>query len=375
MSEQETLYAMALTRMSGFNAAQALTLYRTLGSATAVYEHRADIADIVPGCTPRLLSALRQWDEPLRRAEAEMAFAGQHAIRALTIADEDYPQRLASCPDAPLVVYYRGTANLNAGHVINVVGTRHCTPYGLDLVHNLIAGLRRLCPETLVVSGLAYGIDIAAHRRSLDEGLPTVAVLAHGLDRIYPTAHRNTARDMLTRGGLVTEFMSGTNADKANFVRRNRIVAGMADATVVVESASKGGALITASIAQSYNRDVFAFPGAVGAPCSEGCNNLIRICAASLITSAEDLADAMGWVTEEEAKRARRQGIEPSLFTELSDEEQAVADLLRATNDLHADTIATKTNIKPGRMVSLLFQMEMKGLLRPLAGGTYHLII
>ena len=374
MSGQERLYAMALTRISNFNFATALALYRTLGSATAVYEHRADIGDVLEDCSPRLVRAVRDWDEPLRRAEAEMEFAARHGVKVLTPADDGYPKRLAECADAPLALYYKGTADLNQPKAISVVGTRHCTAYGQDLTARLVARLRELCPSVLVVSGLAYGIDICAHRAAMAQGYETVAVLAHGLDRLYPPRHRDTAREMTARGGLLTEFMTGTNPDKANFVRRNRIVAGMTDATVLVESGAKGGGLITAGIARSYCRDVFAFPGAVGAPWSEGCNNLIRDNGAALITSADDLVKAMGWNDDALLGRARKAGIERTLFPELSPEEQAVAALLGKTNDLPVDTMAVRTGLPPGRLAAVLFQLEMKGVVRPLAGGMYHLI-
>lgn len=374
MDTNEALYAMALTRISNFNFASALALYRALGSARAVYEHRGDIRDAVDHCPPRLAKALANWAGPLQRAEAEMEFATRHGISVLTPADPAYPRRLAECPDAPIALYYKGSADLNRLRVISVVGTRHATPYGRDLVRRLIAGLRELCPGVLVVSGLAYGIDICAHREALACGFDTVAVLAHGLDRLYPPAHRDTALAMLRQGGLLTEFMSGTNADKPNFVRRNRIVAGMADATVLVESAAKGGGLITAGIARSYNRDVLAFPGAVGAPYSEGCNQLIRNNGAALITSASDLVDAMLWHDEAVACRARREGIERQLFPELSADERLVADLLAATNDLQLNIIAVRTGLPVAHLAALLFQLEMKGVVRPLAGGMYHLV-
>lgn len=365
---------MALTRISNFNFQTALALYRELGSAQAVYEHRADIGDVVTDCSPRLVAALKDWSEPLRRAETELEFMRKHGITALTLSDDRYPQRLKDCPDAPIVLYYKGTAELNRRRVINVVGTRRCTAYGQDLVRRLMTGLRELCPDVLVVSGLAYGIDIAAHRQALGCGYDTVAVLAHGLDTIYPPRHRDTAVEMLSQGGLLTEFMSSTKADKVNFVRRNRIVAGMADATVLVESGAKGGGLITATIARSYSRDVFAFPGAVGAPASEGCNNLIRDNGAALITGAADLVKAMGWEDDSVLRKAQTEGIERQLFPELSDDERAIAGLLERTNDLQINIITAKTDLPISRVTALLFQLEMKGVVRPLAGGMYHLI-
>lgn len=373
-NDNEPLYAMALTRISNFNFATALALYRQLGSACAIYEHRNDIGDMVEGCTPRLINALKDWDEPLKRAHVEMEFAQRHGIRVLTLDSDDYPERLKECTDAPIVLYYKGNADLNATRAVSIVGTRHCTTYGQDLTRRLIDGLHQWCPDTLVVSGLAYGIDVCAHRQALQHGCKTVGVLAHGLDQIYPAAHRDTAREMLTQGGLLTEFMSGTNADKANFVRRNRIVAGMTDATVVVESAAKGGALITAGIARSYCRDVFCFPGAVGAPYSEGCNNLIRDNGAALITSADDMVKAMGWDTDAILAKAKQAGIERRLFPDLSPDEQRIVDLLHKSNDLQTNIITARTGLPVNRVTALLFQLEMKGVVRPLAGGMYHLL-
>lgn len=373
--QQETLYAMALTRISNFNFRTALALYRELGSAVAVYEHRNDIGDVLPGCSPRLVSALGDWDAVLRRAEDEARFMQDHGITAFTLNSDSYPQRLKDCDDAPIVLYYKGSADINMRRVVSIVGTRHCTVYGQELIRRFIAGLKQLCPEVLIVSGLAYGVDICAHRNALACGYDTVGVLAHGLDMIYPSAHRHTAEEMLSHGGLLTEFMSCTNADKVNFVRRNRIVAGMADATVIVESAAKGGGLITASIASGYGRDVFAFPGAVGAPYSEGCNNLIRDNGAAMITSAADFVKAMGWGCDAVLTKAKAVGIERQLFPELEPDEQLIADLLGKTNDLQINIIAVKTGLPINRVTALLFQMEMKGVLRPLAGGTYHLLV
>ena len=239
----------------------------------------------------------------------------------------------------------------------------------------LMSELRGLCPQVLIVSGLAYGVDICAHREALANGYPTVGVLAHGLDQIYPYRHRETAAQMLNHGGLLTEFMSQTNADKPNFVRRNRIVAGMADAVILVESAAKGGGLITAEIAQSYARSVFAFPGNVGQPYSEGCNNLIRDNGAGLISNANDFMRAMGWMDETLRQRANTDGIERNLFPDLTTEEQQVVSLLQQTNDLQLNIITVKTGIPIGRLTALLFQLEMKGVVKPLAGGMYHLLL
>lgn len=373
-NDRETLYAMALTRISNFNFATALALYRQTGSAYGIYEHRNDIRDIVEDCSPRLANALRDWSEALRRAEAEMEFTEHHGITVLTPSSDSYPARLRECADAPITLYYKGNADINRRRVVSIVGTRHCTPYGQDMTRRMVSRLRELCPEVLIVSGLAYGIDICAHHNALQQGCDTVAVLAHGLDRIYPSSHRDTAREMLSHGGLITEFMSGTNTDKVNFVRRNRIVAGLADATVVIESAAKGGALITAGIARSYNRDVFAVPGAVGAPYSEGCNNMIRDNGAALTTSADDLAKAMGWDADTGLAKARQAGIERTLFPALDADERTIVELLQKSNDLQTNIITVRTGMPVNRVTALLFQLEMKGVVRLHAGGMYHLI-
>ena len=373
--EQEIFYAMALTRLTNFNYQQALELYRAMGSAQMLFEHRNEIGDILKDCSPRLMEALKDWDEPMRRAEAELRFMEEHRVRAITLNSDDYPQRLTECPDAPIILYYSGNADLNQAKVISVVGTRQITVYGQDLIRRFISELKKLCPQALIVSGLAYGVDINAHRQALENGYETVGVLAHGLDQIYPYRHRDTAAEMLNHGGLLTEFMSQTNADKPNFVRRNRIVAGMADAVILVESAAKGGGLITAEIAQSYDRSVFAFPGNVGQPFSEGCNNLIRDNGAALISNAQDFVKAMGWMDESLRQRANADGIERNLFPELTPEEQQVVDLLQQTNDLQLNIITVKTGIPIGRLTALLFQLEMKGVVRPMAGGMYHLML
>ena len=375
MNEQEIFYTMALTRISNFNFQQALELYRTIGSAQLIYEHRNDIGDIINDGSPRLKEALKDWDEPMKRAEFELKFMQEHQIRAITLNDDDYPQRLRECADAPIILYYKGNADLNQSKIISIVGTRQCTQYGIDLIRRFVSDLRRHCPEMLIVSGLAYGVDINAHRQALAQGYPTVAVLAHGLDHIYPYHHRDTAAQMLNHGGLLTEFMTQTNADKPNFVRRNRIVAGLSDAVIVIESKSKGGGLITADIAQSYNRAVFAYPGAVGMSCSEGCNNLIRDNVAALISNADDFVRAMGWQDETKRKEALSDGIERNLFPDLSPEESSIVKQLQQTNDLQLNILSVKTGIPIGHLTALLFQLEMKGVIKPLAGGMYHLLM
>ena len=368
---------MALTRLTNFNFQQALALYKAVGSAQMLYEHRNDIGDIIKDASPRLTEALKDWNDAMKRAETEVRFMEEHRIRALTLTSDDYPQRLKDCPDAPIILYYTGNADLNQKRIVSIVGTRRMTTYGQDLIRRFIGDLRTLCPEVLIVSGLAYGVDICVHRHALANGYPTVAVLAHGLDQIYPYRHRDTAAEMLNHGGLLTEFMTQTNADKPNFVRRNRIVAGMADGTILIESASKGGGLITCEIAQSYNRGVFAFPGNVGQAYSEGCNNLIRDNGASLISNAQDFVKAMDWPTIQEMPLFS-QSTGSSVVAQipnLSQEEQQVVSLFQQANDLQLNILSVKSGIPIGRLTALLFELEMKGVVKPLAGGTYHLLL
>ena len=375
MNDNETRNAIALTRVNYFNLAGLAQLYRLLGSATAVIAHRNDLREVLPDASPRLQEAMSNIEQHLKAADAEIEYNLRNGIRALALADDDYPQRLKNCDDAPLVLFYKGTANLNRARVINIVGTRHCTAYGQDLIRRFVSELKSLSPEVLIVSGLAYGVDINAHRQALANGLDTVGVLAHGLDYLYPTRHKQTANEMLTQGGLLTEFLTNTNADKLNFVRRNRIVAGISDACVLVESAAHGGGLITAAIARDYNRDVFAFPGPVGAPYSEGCNNLIRDHKAQLVSSAADFVHALGWETDLKRMQAIRQGIERQLFPQLSGEEQAVVQALQKLNDQPINQLSITANIPISQLTVLLFQLEMKGILKLLAGGSYHLYV
>lgn len=374
MNEQQLLYNIALTRIGHFSLASALYLYRTLGSGEEIYLHRNDIQDILPECSPRLLANLKDWSEPLKRAEVELEFCRDHNIRVLCLGDDNYPKRLEDCADAPVVLYYKGNANLNQSRVINVIGTRHCTMYGADFIRKFLRDLKVLCPEVLVVSGLAYGVDINAHQQALAVGYDTVGVVAHGLDYLYPAAHKDVAREMVNHGGLLTEFMTCTNADKGNFVRRNRIVAGMSDACILVESAAHGGGIITAGISFDYGREVFALPGRVGDHFSEGCNNAIRENKAILLTSAEDFVKTMGWEDDALRIEAQKKGIERQLFPELSPEQQRIVDVLTKSNDLQLNQLSVKTGIPIGDITSILFQMEMMGVVKPMAGGNYHLL-
>ena len=374
MDQQEILNTILLTRLNYFSLAGMLELYRKVGSATLIMEHKNNLRDILPDASDKLVNAIQNSDEARKRAEVELEYDLRYGIEPLTMNDERYPSRLRECDDAPLMLFYKGNANLNQQRVINIVGTRHCTPYGEDLIRRFVTELKQLCPQVLIVSGLAYGVDINAHRQALDKGYETVGVLAHGLDDLYPNRHKETAQRMIEQGGLLTEFLTQTNADKINFVRRNRIVAGMSDACILIESAAHGGGLITCEISQAYNRDVFAFPGRIGDAYSEGCNNLIRSNGAMLITSASDFVKDMGWQDDAKLMRAKQQGIERSLFPDLSAEEQAIVDVLSRNNDLQINMISVQSGIDISRLAALLFTLEMKGLIRTLAGGMYHLL-
>ena len=373
-NKEEVVNTIILTRLSYFHLNVMVELYRRLGSATAIMDRRKELASMFPGLPPRIINDLNDTACIRDRAEEELAWADDHGVKALCLNDEDYPHRLKEAPDAPFMLFYKGNADLNARHIINIVGTRHCTHYGEDLIRAFVRDLRAMVPDTIIVSGLAYGVDIRAHREALANGMDTVAVLAHGLDTLYPPSHRDDANRMVNQGGLITEYMTHTRPDKLNFVRRNRITAGLCDATILVESARKGGGLITTRIAKEYNRDVFAFPGPVGAPYSEGCNNLIRGCGAGLITSAEDFVKDMGWENEATLEKARNNGIERLLFPDLTEDEKKVVCLLQRTNDLRQDVISVRTGINAGAITALLFQLEMKGVVKAYAGGTYHLM-
>lgn len=372
--EQEILCMIALTRTPRLNVLNQRALLEELGSASAIFENRKDLRAVCPSIHENLQTAILTMEQYLPRAEQELAWAQSKRISVLTFGDERYPARLRECPDAPLVIYYRGNADLNASHIISMVGTRKCTEYGKELCQQYLKEMRQLCPDVLVMSGLAYGIDIHSHRAALHEGLSTIGVLAHGLDQIYPRLHKETAIEMLDHGGLLTEYMYGTPVDKMNFVARNRIVAGMADATVVVESASKGGSLITARIAGDYNREVMAFPGRINDTNSAGCNQLIARGEAHLISSAQETMDILGWQSVAQMNGHRKQGIQTELFVNLSTEEQRIMQALNSNDGKAINQLSIETNIPIGQLSAILFNMEMRGLVRMLNGGRYKAV-
>jgi DNA processing protein len=363
---------IALQLIPGIGRAYAKRLIERAGSAEQVFANKEMFREeFISGSADESVERMLSCPEAMEHAKREYEFAVKNNIRCLTADDEDYPSRLRECDDAPMLLFFKGNTNLNPVRSIAMVGTRHITDYGRTICDRFIRELREICPDVLIISGLAYGVDIHSHRAALANGMATIGVLAHGLDRIYPQANRQTAVDMLKNGGLITEFTTGIFPDKYNFVSRNRIVAGMADATIVVESASKGGSLITADIASSYHRDCFAFPGRVYDEYSAGCNNLIIENKAALLTSAEEFAKAMCWITDGDV---RPKAVQRDLFPDLTPEEQRVVDVLRTRDELQINTLVVECNIPINRMSTTLFDLEMKGVVRVLAGGMYKLI-
>lgn len=371
----DATYALAFQRLTFNHPQAALQLLLAARDAETIYAHKDDVRQLVPDATDTLCSLLSvDWTPHLEHAAQELAWCEKKNIKVLVAGMPDYPQRLLSCNDAPIVLYYLGNADLNARHIISVVGTRQCTPYGKDMIHNMIADLRRMIPDLVVVSGLAYGIDVCAHKEAMAAQLPTVGVVAHGLDTMYPASHRSVAVQMLNNGGLLTEYTSGTKGDRQNFLRRNRIVAGIADCTIVVESMIHGGSLVTARLSADYGREVFTFPGRVGDQASEGCNALIRDHKAQMILSAQNIVETLGWHTAEEMEQQREAGIQTSLFADLSADEQKIADALKE-GDMQVNIISMATGLSISAVSALLFEMEMNGIVKPLAGGAYHLVV
>lgn len=386
MNADERRCALALSRMGYHNITVLRELYNAWGSMADIVKQHAHPEQLAPNMPERLLAAFAHTDEHLKRADEEMRFAQDNNISIITLADEAYPQRLKACFDAPLALFFKGNANLNAKHCISIVGTRKATPYAADCIAQLTARLKQLCPDILIVSGLAYGVDIMAHRQAIDHALPTVAVLAHGLDTLYPARHRKEAMLMMQNGGLLTEYFSQSKIDKRNFLQRNRIVAGMSAATLLVESAEHGGGLVTCRLAQSYQHDVFAIPGSINSPYSVGCNRLIRDNVAGLVTSAEDILKALSWEDDMKETAATNAAVSNAASSmgssvlgatsastaKVPNGAQGVLDVLTKENDLHIDIIATRAGLPVNKVLALLFQLEMSGMVSSLSGGRYH---
>ena len=369
------LHHIALSLLRGLTQPQCVDLLRNIDHPQALFEDTATVLDtldqLVPATRTQLLHLFAErGEEALSRAADELEFCRRHNIRPLALGTDDYPRRLAECPDAPAVVYYRGTADLDARHIVAVVGTRRITPYGKAHCERCCAELAEALPDALIVSGLAYGVDIHAHRAALDNHLDTVGVLAHGLDTLYPASHRDTARDMLLHGGLLTEYVAGVRPFAGNFVRRNRIVAGLADVTLVVESAEKGGALITAHLAADYNRTVCALPGRTDDEYSRGCLHLVRDHRAELVTGADDLMRLMNWMPKHNA-----QPLQLELFAGETPEQAALIKALRTAGSEGetAERLCIITNLPLAQVNATLFDLQMAAAVTLLAGGRYRL--
>ncbi|MDR3137741.1 MAG: DNA-processing protein DprA [Tannerellaceae bacterium] len=341
------------------------------GDAEIIFHENQRSLEKVPRIGSTLATAIRD-PEILRRAEKELEFVTKHTIRICFMEDEDYPQLLRACSDFPILFYYKGVADLNVPHIISVVGTRSFTPYGRGLTDTLIADLAAHYPDLIIVSGLAYGIDILSHRAALKNGLPTVAVLAHGLDRIYPSVHRDTATEILQKGGLLTEFPHGTEPEKSNFVKRNRIVAGLSKVLVVVEAPAHSGALITAELAYSYQREIFTFPGRTIDEKSSGCNALIRLNKACLIRSAKDLIKELGW--EETLVAPKPPTLEsPTLRFSDDSENGRILSLISRHNEVHINELARLADMSVSRLFPIICDLETEDIIVSLPGGKYRL--
>ncbi|CAN5336183.1 DNA-processing protein DprA [soil metagenome] len=304
----------------------------------------------------------------LDRAAQELKFIEKNQIEPLFYLDADYPKRLLHCHDSPVMLYYKGNADLNTMRIVGIVGTRTATDYGRHVTELIVEKLKG--HNVLIASGMAYGIDIIAHREALKHGLPTVGVLGHGLDRLYPSQHKGTADKMYEQGGLLAEFPSGTMPDRENFPRRNRIVAGMSDATIVVETKIKGGSMITATLANSYDRDVFAVPGNITQPCSEGCNYLIRTNRAAILDSMDEFLETMRWTDKENTPAPPRQ---LQLLTDLTPDEKALIDLLQQHTQLAIDELTYRARMPASQVAAALLGLELNGIVRTLPGKAYAL--
>jgi DNA processing protein len=333
-----------------------------------IFKSKKQVLEKVPGIgsytAEQIFSSM---PDALRAAEREMNFIEKNKISVYSMKNADYPGRLKDCSYAPIVFYYKGKADLNAAKIISIVGTRRITEYGKVIIESLVGDLSKIFPDIVIISGLAYGIDVCAHRNALKNNMATVAVLAHGLDRIYPAAHRNIAAEMLNKGGILTDYPSGTIPDRENFLQRNRLIAGLADATIIVESAEKGGALVTAELALSYGRDVFAFPGKITDEFSAGCNRLIATNKAGLVRCAKDLVMALCWDTD--VKKTPQQQVIP--FIEKND--HPIIKLLAEKGEFQINELAIQINTPVHKLMQTLFELELEGHVKALPGGIYKL--
>jgi len=364
MNEVQLLQHLRLTMIPQVGDIHIGILLKHFGSPAAVFCASPKALEEVPGIGAVRAAAIRNCHVQ-QRVEAEWQFIQKNHIKVLVKGNEDYPAKLEHCIDAPHVLYCKGSSNLLNKRVVSVVGTRSPSQYGKDRVVELMAVLGQ--HDVLVVSGLAYGIDTMAHKEALKNKLTTIGVLGHGLDQVYPHANRELAAEMLEQGGLLSEFMQGIKPEKQNFPKRNRIVSGLADAVVVVESGSKGGSLITADIANSYNKDVLAYPGRATDPSSKGCNQLIRNHKANLITCGQDLVEFMNWA-EALPKSSKAQ---PGMNASLSDEENVILSIINHHDPCPVDLLTSMSGLNPGMVAAHLLSLEMAGLVACLPGKLY----
>ena len=375
MLDENLKYKIGITLIKGIGSNLAKNLIAYIGSAEGVFKEKQQNLAKIPGIgeiiSNQIVSQITS-QNVLKRAEQEIEFITKNKILTYYFADRDYPFRLKECPDSPILIYSKGNCNLNAGKFVGIVGTRKATETGKENCRKLITDLGGALPSTVIVSGLAYGIDICAHKAAIESGLPTIGVIGHGLDRIYPEVHRPTAVKMVQDGALLTEYLSQTNPDKQNFVQRNRIIAGLCDAIVVVESGIKGGALITAEIANDYNRDVFTYPGRITDEWSAGCNALIKNNKASLIESADDILRFMNWERQDSNSKPI---VQTALFMDLTDEEQGMVSTLRQNPEgIQFNELAIQLERPISKISSLLLEMEFKGLVKCLPGNLYKIV-
>lgn len=366
MRHEELFYLLALQKVEGVGDIVAKKLLSHCGSAEEVFKQKASKISSIDGIGT-IISRNLSDKSVFRMAEAELKFIIDHQIQAVSFDHRDYPDKLRHCTDGPILLFTSGSFNLKHRKLISIVGTRQVTSYGADFCRTLIADLAPL--EPVIVSGFAYGVDIVAHHAAIDNNLQTIGVLAHGLNQRYPRPHKKYAAALEKNGGFITEFWSTTNPEKENFVKRNRIVAGMSEATIVIESADKGGSLITANIASDYNRDVFAVPGRATDKYSQGCNNLIKTQKAHLLTSAADLVYILNWQLKSDLKPIQKQ-----LFVDLDENEQKVYQYLVEKGKQLIDIIALECGFPVFKISSLLLNMELKGVVRPLPGKQFEAI-
>lgn len=363
----DLVYQIALTQIPHIGDVQAKALVAFFGNAQSIFKAKRKELDSMDGIGTVRARSIKDFTD-FSSAEAEIKFIEKYKITPLFITDEKYPKRLLNCYDSPALLYYRGNADLNNSKIIAVVGTRNNSDHGKMVCEKFIEELQS--ENIIVVSGLAFGIDTFAHRTALRYKLQTVAVLAHGLDRIYPPQNKSLAKQITEQGGLLTEFMSNSNPDKQNFPKRNRIVAGLCDAVIVIESGKKGGSLITAELGNGYNKDVFAIPGRPGDTKSEGCNYLIKNNKAALIDSADDFLNMMNWkpVAKPSAKKQRE------LFIELSPDEKIIVDILQQQENIQIDELYFKSGLSSSAVATALLMLEMQHVVASLPGKVYKLL-